>query len=191
MFTCCFPLPVPQTEIKAETGLFWLWFLRLNSFCFRATRKSSKIEVDFEFRLTCFLLIWLFLALLILYVAWYRYSYRIIQHLFKACKLVWTNGLRARVIGFEIVFLHYFLLKGVESKISRKQISARSILRCSFLITSKVCFDTESPCTSPFSSLLSASNLDSHGRSRSYDSFEKLATTSSETNAGASSKKLD
>lgn len=46
----------------------------------------SKIEFDFELRLTCYLFIWLSIALLSIFLAWYRYGYCIIQQLSKTRK---------------------------------------------------------------------------------------------------------
>ena len=48
--------------------------------------KSIKIDLDFELRLTCYLLVWLFVALLILVLAWYRYGSTIIQQISKSSK---------------------------------------------------------------------------------------------------------
>ncbi|CAF3413476.1 unnamed protein product [Rotaria sp. Silwood1] len=52
----------------------------------------SKIEFDFEFRLTCYLFIWLSIALLTIFLAWYRYGYSVIQQLSKTPSNLETHG---------------------------------------------------------------------------------------------------
>ncbi|CAF0841746.1 unnamed protein product [Adineta ricciae] len=58
----------------------------------RKKEKSSKIEFDFEFRLTCYLIIWLFIALLAIFLAWYRYGHSIIQQLSKTPANLESHG---------------------------------------------------------------------------------------------------
>ncbi|CAF5056075.1 unnamed protein product, partial [Rotaria magnacalcarata] len=55
-------------------------------------KKISKIEFDFEFRLTCYLFIWLAVALLIIFLAWYRYGHSIVQQLSKTPSNLETHG---------------------------------------------------------------------------------------------------
>jgi len=49
-------------------------------------KNLSKIEFDFEFRLTCYLIIWLLIACITILLAWYRYGYSISQQLYKTSK---------------------------------------------------------------------------------------------------------
>ncbi|CAF1383159.1 unnamed protein product [Rotaria magnacalcarata] len=58
----------------------------------RKKKKISKIEFDFEFRLTCYLFIWLAVALLIIFLAWYRYGHSIVQQLSKTPSNLETHG---------------------------------------------------------------------------------------------------
>jgi hypothetical protein len=74
---CFFLLSIFEIETTGELNL---------NFLFQRKKKSTKIEFDFEFRVTCYLFIWLSIALIAIYLAWYRFGYIINQQLSKTRK---------------------------------------------------------------------------------------------------------
>jgi hypothetical protein len=80
MFISCVCVVIFLFEIETDSRNLNIIF---SSYLFQ---KITKIEFDFEFRLTCYLFIWLFIAILTIFLAWYRYGYIIIQQLSKTRK---------------------------------------------------------------------------------------------------------
>ena len=89
------------------------------------TNNQPKIEFDFEIRLTYYLFIWLGIALLAIFLAWYRYGASISQQLSKTRTYILIELFKKRIIEvrdrvsaqFDIIF------RCVESKISREKSS--------------------------------------------------------------------
>jgi len=80
-FSSLFEIETGQLYNKINLNFSFIYFRE------KKTQEISKIEFDFEFRLTCYLFIWLAITLIVIFLAWYRYGYSIIQQLSKTRKI--------------------------------------------------------------------------------------------------------